>query len=135
MEHKTFIVYVAAFSVNFGNKVYLFKKAQIPYLKVDKAPIKVPSKYTDFENVFSVKLTKKFSKHMEIKNHAIELIDNQQPPYGLIKNLRPIELEMLKIYIKNNLASGFIRPFKSFARVPMLFDKKPDRNQSLYVNY
>ncbi len=46
-----------------------------------------------------------------------------------------MELETLKAYIKNNLASGFIRPSKSPARVPILFDKKPDSSLRLYVDY
>ena len=46
-----------------------------------------------------------------------------------------IELEMLKTYIENNLASGFIRLFKSVTRAFNLFDKKPDKWQRLCVDY
>ena len=46
-----------------------------------------------------------------------------------------MKLETLKAYIKNNLANGFIKPFKSFARVTIFFDKKPDGSLRLCVNY
>ncbi len=42
-----------------------------------------------------------------------------------------MELEILKAYIKNNLASGFIKPSKSPAGAPILFDKKPDSSLRL----
>ena len=46
-----------------------------------------------------------------------------------------MELEILKAYIENNLANGFIRPFKSPVGVPIFFDKKPDNSLRLYVKY
>ncbi len=46
-----------------------------------------------------------------------------------------MELETLKAYIENNLASGFIRPSKSPAGAPILFDKKPDSSLRLCVDY
>ena len=52
------------------------KRAQIAHLKADKALIKVPSKYADFADVFFPKLAVELPKHMEINDHAIELVDN-----------------------------------------------------------
>ena len=49
--------------------------------------------------------------------------------------LETIELETLKAYIKNNLANGFIKLFKSSVRAIVLFDKKQDSSLRLYVNY
>ncbi len=46
-----------------------------------------------------------------------------------------MELETLKVYIENNLASGFIRPSKSPAGAPILFDKKPDGSLRLCMYY
>ena len=71
---------------------------------------------------------------MGINNYAIELVDDRQPPYGPIYSLGPVELEILKAYIENNLANGFIKPSKSPAGVPILFDKKPDGGLRLCVN-
>ncbi len=41
----------------------------------------------------------------------------------------------MKAYIKNDLASGFIRPFKSLAGALIFFDKKPDGSLRLCVDY
>ncbi len=46
-----------------------------------------------------------------------------------------MELETLKAYIENNLASGFIKASKSLAGAPILFDKKPDGSLRLCVDY
>ena len=46
-----------------------------------------------------------------------------------------MELEMLKIYIVNNLANRFIRSFKSFIKAPIFFNKKPDGSLRLYADY
>ncbi len=75
------------------------------------------------------------SKNTRMNEHAIELIDGKQPPYGPIYALSPVELETLKAYIKTYLKTGFIRPSKSPADAPILFDKKPDGSFCLYVDY
>ncbi len=62
-------------------------------------------------------------------------MDDRQPPYGPIYNLGPMELEKLKAYIENNLASGFIRPSKSPARALIFFDKKLDGSLRLCIDY
>ena len=46
-----------------------------------------------------------------------------------------MELETLKAYIETNLANGFIRPSKSPAGAPILFDWKSDGSLWLCVNY
>ena len=73
LKHKAFIT---IFSIDLDNKVYPSKKAQITYLKADKALAKVPSKYADFTDIFSQKLAVKLFKHMGINNQAIKLVDN-----------------------------------------------------------
>ena len=110
------------------NEVCPLKKAQIVYLKVNKAPTKVFSKYANFVDVFLPKLVAKLLKYIKIKNHAIKLIDDEQSLYGPIYSLRLGELETLKTYIENNLANGFIRSSKSFVEALIFFDKKQDRN-------
>ena len=46
-----------------------------------------------------------------------------------------MELEILKIYIKIHLKTGFIWSFKSFTSAPILFDKNPDDSLRLCVDY
>ncbi len=52
------------------------KKAQIAHLKADEAPIKVPSKHSDFVDVFSPKLAAELPEYTEINDHAIEVVDD-----------------------------------------------------------
>ncbi len=111
------------------------RRAQIAHLKADKAPIEVPSEYADFADIFSPKLAAELSEHTGINDYAIELEDDRQPPYGPIYSLGPVELETLKAYIENNLASGFIRSSKSPARALIFFDKKLDGSLRLCVDY
>ena len=51
-----------------------------------------------------------------INNHVIDLIESQQTLYGPTYSLGPVELKTLKTYVETNLASGFIRSFKSQRR-------------------
>ena len=135
LEHKTFIVYVIAISIKSDNEVHPLKRAQIAYLKTDKTLFEMFSKYTDFVDIFSPKMVAKLLEYMKINNHTIELINNQQPLYSPIYSLGPVELEILKVYIKNNLANGFIRPFKFPAGVSIFFDKKLNGSLRLCLNY
>ncbi len=72
---------------------------------------------------------------MGINNHAIELVDDWKLFYGPIYSLDLVKLEILKTYIKNNLANNFIKLSKSLVGISILFDKKPDGNLSLYIDY
>ncbi len=135
LEHEAFVVHVAALSIDSSDEVYPSRRAQIDHLKADEALTEVPSKYADFADIFSPKLAAKPPEHTGINDHAIELVNNRQPPYGLIYSLAYMELETLKAYIKNNLTSSFIRPSKSPAGAPILFDKKQDGSLRLSMDY
>ena len=101
----------------------------------EEAPTKVPDKYANFADIFSPDLAAELPEHTGINDHAIELVDGQQPPYGPIYSLGPVELETLKAYIETNLANGFIRPSTSPAGAPILFDRKSDGSLRLCVDY
>ena len=70
-----------------------------------------------------------------MNKYAIKLKKGLQPPFGPIYSLDPVELQTLKTYIETNLANRFIRPSKSPAGAPILFNRKPDRSFRLCVNY
>ena len=95
----------------------------------------IPIEYSDFADIFSLELASKLSEHIGINDNVIKLINNQQLPYKPIYSLEQVELDTLKTYIKTNLANGFIRSFKSPVEAPIFFDKKPDENFRLYVDY
>ena len=113
-EYKAFVIHIAIFSINLGNRVHLSRKIQIAYLKTDKVPTKIFSKYADFADIFSPKLVTKLLAHIRINNYIIEVVDNGQPPNDSIYSLDQVELETLKIYINQNLTNSFIRPSQVF---------------------
>ena len=136
--YETFIVHVASlesFSSTQEDDVHLSRRAQIAPLVANEAPTSIPTKYSDFADVFSPELASELPKYTGINDHAIKLVDNQLPPYGPIYSLGPVELETLKIYIETNLKNSFIRPSKSPAEALILFDKKPDGSLRLCVDY
>ena len=141
-ESETFVIHVALLSSNalpssslLELNVHPSRRPQVSGLIAKKAPTKVPAKYSDFADIFSLDLASELFKYIRINNHAIKLVDGQQRPYGPIYNLGPVELETLKAYIETNLANGFIKPSKSPAGAPILFDRKSDGSLRLCVDY
>ena len=111
-------------------------RPQISGLITEEAPTKVLTEYSDFADVFSLDLVFKLSKHTRINNHTIDLVEScQQPLYRPIYSLELVELENLKAYIETNLANDFIRPSKSLADAPILFDRKSNGSLWLCVHY
>ena len=141
-ESEILIVLVVSFSSNalpsfspLKLNFYPSCRPQVSNLIAEEALTKVLIKYLDFTDVFSPDLASDFPEHTRINNHAIKLVDGQQPPYGLIYNLKPVELKTLNAYIKTNPINRFIKPSKSVASAPILFDRKSDSSLRLWVNY
>ena len=130
-KSKTFIVYVASFNLTPG--IHPDRAAQIVSLPTEE--VKIPDEYSDFTDVFSEEKALVLPERTKLNEHAIDLEDGKQPPYGPIYSLGPVELETLKTYIETHLKTGFIRPSKSPAGAPILFDKKPDGSLRLCVDY
>ena len=130
-DDETFIVHIAAFMGLMT--IQHSREAQIASLDVEE--VTVPTQYSDYTDVFSKDSAKELPKHTGINDHAIDLVEGKQPPYGPIYSLLPVKLETLKTYIKTNLASGFIRPSKSPAGAPIFFIQKGDGSLRLYVDY
>ena len=127
LGHETFVVHVAFLeSPSQESDVHPSCRAQIAALVANEAPTSIPTEYSDFADVFSPELASELPEHTGINDHAIELVDDWQPPYGPIYSLGPVELEILKTYIETNLKNGFIRPSKSLTEALILFDKKSD---------
>ena len=141
-EYETYVVHVASLSstplVSLGSlplNVRPFQRPQISGLIAEEASIKVPNEYSDFADVFSPDLAFELPEHTRINDHAIKLVEGQQPPYKPIYSPGPVELETLKAYIDTNLANGFIRLSKSPAGAPILFNRKSDGSLWLCVDY
>ena len=93
------------------------------------------TKYSNYSDVFSVKNIAELPENTGINEYAIKLGDGKQPFFELIYSLGLVELETLKIYIKTNLANGFIWPSKSLVGALILFSRKPDRSLCFCVDY
>ena len=77
----------------------------------------------------------KLSENTGMNEHAIKQEKGKQPSFGPIYSLGPVEFKTLKMYIKTNLANGFIRLSKSPTKISILFNRKPDKNLRLCVDY
>ena len=113
-------------------EVHPSRRAQISSTTAET--VTLPEAYKDFEDVFSIENAGHLPPH-EDHDHAIDLIDGKQPPYGPIYSLSENELSILRAYIDKNLANGFIRPSKSPSGAPILFVPKPNGGLRLCVDY
>lgn len=84
------------------------------------------TKFSDFLNVVSKKEVLMLPEQTNFNKDAIKLEKDKQPPYKLIYSLKQIELETLKTYIEIYLKIEFIRLFKCFTGIFLLFNKKLD---------
>ena len=109
--------------------------AQVGALIFNKVFSEVPAEYSNYSDVFSAENAAELPEHTGMNNHAIELEKGKPPPVGLIYSLGPVKLEILKTYVKINLANSFIRPSKSPTRAFIQFNKKPDRSFCFCVDY
>ena len=139
-EYETYVVHIGSLSSDASLSFSLLDvhpscRPQISGLIIKETLAKVPIKYLNFTDIFSLALVSKLPKHTKINDHVIKLINSQQPPYGLIYGLGLVELETLKAYLETSLANGFIRPSKLPAGAPILFDWKSNSSFKLYVNY
>ena len=132
-DDKTFVVHVAALVEPTTMPIHPSCQAKVAALTSEET--RIPAEYSNFSNVFSSDSAAELPEHTGINDHPIDLLDNKQLPYGPIYSLGPVKLEMLKTYIKANLASGFIRPSKSLAGAPILFVQKKNISLRLCVDY
>ena len=93
-----------------------------------------PKEYHDFADVFSKAKASVLIPHQEY-NLQIELEEGASPLPGRLYSLSPIELEVLWVFINENLCFRFIHPMSSPHTVPVLFVKKKDGLLQLYVNF
>ena len=119
-DSETFVVHVAIrereeMAMNPDRKAQIEAQsgAQVGALLFDEAPTEVPAEYSDYSDVFSAENAAELPENTGMNEHAIELEEGKQPPFGPIYSLGLVELETLKTYIETNLANGFIRPSMS----------------------
>ena len=116
---EIFMVHIAALVKLTNIPIYSFCQAQVALLTSEETGIS--AEYFDFFNVFSSDSATKLQEYTESNDHSINLLDNKHLLYDPIYSLGPVELEILKIYIKANLASNFISPSNCLASALILF--------------
>ena len=101
----------------------------------DEALQLIPEVYHEFLDVFSQNAADKLPPHRSF-DHAIDLKEGEEPPWGPIYALSETELKALREYLDNMLRTGKIRPSKSPAGAPILFvPKAHGRGLRLCVDY
>jgi hypothetical protein len=109
--------------------------AQVNSVSSVNQPTSVPAEYAEFADVFEPKNAQKPPPHRPGVDHEIPLVANAKPVFGSIYNMSETEIKLLKDYIDNMVAKGFIRLSKSPFGSPVLFVKKPDGSLRLCVDY
>ena len=94
----------------------------------------LPKEYADYADVFSEKDAALFPQSTRVR-HAIPIPEGTEVPYGPIYPLSQKELEVLRKYIDDYMARGWIRPSESPAGALILFTDKKDVGLRLCVDY
>lgn len=94
----------------------------------------LPEEYWDLEHVFSQELADTLPPHRP-EDYDIPLLPGKQPPFTPLRGMSQDELRVLKKYLEENLAKGFIRLSNSPAAAPVLFVKKPSGGLRFCVDY
>ena len=102
-------------------------------IKVEST-VQLPKKYHHYADVFD-KVQANTLPHHRPYGCPIDVQPEKEPPWGPIYNLSPIELQVLRTYIEENLENGFIRHLKSPTGAPIFFVKKKDGSLRLVVDY
>ena len=103
-------------------------------LQVTPVKVTIPVEYSSYVDVFDKDMSEILPPHHPY-DHQIPLMPNTAPPYGPIYSLSEPELKVLKEYIDENLAYGFIYHSSSPAGAPILFVKKKDGSLWLCADY
>ena len=96
----------------------------------------IPAAYKEYEHLFreGPRTTEALPKHKPW-DHEIPIEPGKVPTFGPIYQLSEKELKVLKEYIDENLAKGFIRPSTSSTASPVLFVPKKDGSLRLCVDF
>ena len=104
-------------------------------LLFNKAFIIILAEYSNYNDIFLTKNIIKLSDYTEINNHAIKLKKDKQLFFDLIYSLKLMKLEILKTYIKTNLANYFIQLSKFLTKAFILFNRKLNISFYFYIDY
>jgi hypothetical protein len=92
------------------------------------------SEHSEYADVASEEDAKALAKHSH-NDLTIDLTPRGVLPYQPLYNLSRTELELLREYLEEYVARGWIRRLKSLAGALILFAKKKDGSIRLCVDY
>ena len=95
---------------------------------------KVPTEYHDLLHVFSRREADKLAPRRPY-DHKIILKDGKEHGFGPLYGMSQNELKVLRKYLDDHLAKGFIRASSSPVASPVIFVKKPGGGLRFCVDY
>jgi RNase H-like domain found in reverse transcriptase/Reverse transcriptase (RNA-dependent DNA polymerase)/Integrase zinc binding domain/Integrase core domain/Chromo (CHRromatin Organisation MOdifier) domain/Aspartyl protease len=110
------------------------EKALNPKPYVDPRPL-VPEEYHDLIDVFEKRNADKLAPHREDHDFKIELESGKTPSFGPLYGMSREELMVLRKYLDDHLAKGWIRPSQSPFASPVIFVRKPGGGLRFCVDY
>jgi hypothetical protein len=111
------------------------KRPSATITETKSAPPDIPDAYRQYTWMFKEELSAKALPKHQSWDCEIKLEEGKEPPFGPIYQLSEKELKILREYIQENLAKGFIRKSESPAGFPILFVPKKDGKLRLCVDY
>ena len=110
---EAFVVHVS--SLRLRMNIHPARKAQLALLLIKK--VTVPVEYSDFADVFLEKSANVHPERTWANEHAIEVEEGKQPPYGHIYSLGPVELKTFKTYTSWSTWQIVLSGHQSYQRV------------------
>jgi len=103
----------------------------------EKDPVELetlPREYAQFKHLFRPEASEKMPPRRTF-DHAIDLKEGSEPPWGPVYPMSQYQLNTLKTYLDEMLAQGKITHSQSPAGAPILFVPKPDGGLRLCMDY
>lgn len=130
INNKIFVVYI----VPLTKRTIILTNSSCKVKVTLLTSMEIYIKYFDFLKIYSSDSLVELLEYIRINDHIINLLNDKQLFYGLIYSIELVELQILKIYIKTNLASDFIKSSKYPATTLILFLQKKNGSLHLYMD-
>ena len=114
--------------------MFVFAVLATPTSSSQELEVQLLKKYREVSYVFDKVKANRLPEHQPY-DCPIDLQLGKDPLWGPIYNLSPTELEVLREYIDENLANGFIQHSRSPTDAPIFFVKKKDGSLRQVVDY
>ena len=105
-----------------------------PQMSTDDILRKLPQWLHDIHDAFLPRLADELPPHRSW-DHKIELIPGKEPPYQKNRPLSPQELRVVRKWLDDNLAKGFIRESRARCAAPLLLAAKPGGGVRICQDY